>query len=438
MTAFPQYTAVSEAGLTPLQIANAYNVPSSDGANVKIGIVSLGGSWSESDFNKSMADLGLSITSANITTILVDRDTHTFFGNEYDAENTLDLYCVAGMAPAANIVIYLGINDGNYYSTVPQSAASLNSTRSFANVINRAVNDNCDIITISWAAREIYSNVYSNYYVGDFLKTPLSNASSQGITVLAATGDYGSQGTVIGANILTANYPATNSNVIAVGGTNLQLTSGNLRLTETVEFNTAGYPPGWGSGGGISNFISLPTWQTGLTYREYFTSNSTVGPLLTLTKRGVPDVSVAMNSYGLWFDNIVQSFGGTSASSPIMAGILARFMSLSGGRRPIPNAIHSVLYANLNAYYDVTSGNNATVSYSNGYAASSNWDPVTGVGVPYGDKVQQLVSSGGTKIKTASDTWNYVANVKVKTNTNTWSNVKAIWTKTVTGWQQTY
>ena len=58
--------------------------------------------------------------------------------------------------------------------------------------------------------------------------------------------------------------------------------------------------------------------------------------------------------------------------------------------------------------------------------------------MPYGDQVQQLVSSGGTKIKTATNTWGYVANVQVKTATNTWSNVKSIWTKTVNGWQQTF
>ena len=145
-----------------------------------------------------------------------------------------------------------------------------------------------------------------------------------------------------------------------------------------------------------------------------------------------------MNSYVLYFDGSFTGIGGTSASSPIMAGMFARFMSLNGGRRPPANAIHSVLYANLDAYYDILSGNNATVAYSNGYAASSNWDPVTGVGVPFGDVVHQMVSSGGTKTRISGNTWSYVSNVKVKTDTNTWSNVKAIWTKTTSGWKQTF
>ena len=121
-----------------------------------------------------------------------------------------------------------------------------------------------------------------------------------------------------------------------------------------------------------------------------------------------------------------------------MAGIFARFMSMNGGRRPPPGAIHKILYSNLNSYYDITTGNNATISTLNGYAATSGWDPVTGVGVPWGNLVYPMVTSGGTTIKTDSNTWSYVANVKVKTDTNTWSNVRAIYTKTINGWQQTF
>ena len=63
---------------------------------------------------------------------------------------------------------------------------------------------------------------------------------------------------------------------------------------------------------------------------------------------------------------------------------------------------------------------------------------MTGLGAPIGNIVYQMVSSGGTTIKTAANTWNYVANVQVKTAANTWSNVQAIYTKTINGWQQSY
>ena len=410
-------THINDTGyLTPLRIATAYNIPNSTGANVKVGIVSLAGGWSTTDFNNSMADLGLSslVSSSNITTVLVDGQTNT--GSDTSGgENTLDLYCVAGMAPKANVVIYTGQN----------------TYTGFANVVNRAVNENCDIITISWGTLE-------SSYIASLMDSAFANAAAKGITVCVATGDYGAE-YYAGANVTSVQYPAVNANVLAVGGTHLYINpTGNLRISETVDYNDAGLPAGFGGGGGISTFVPVPTYQTGLTYRQYFKANSTVGPVTSLTTRGIPDIAGPMNNYGLWYNGSVYGFAGTSAAAPIMAGMFARFMSLNGGRRPIPNAIHPILYSNLNSYYDIFTGNNATVQYVNGYAASSNWDPVTGVGVPWGNLVYPMVTSGGTTVKTATNTWGYVANIRVKTDTNTWSNVRAVWTKTINGWQQSY
>jgi len=436
---YPQYTNINQVGLTPTKIASAYNMPASDGAGVKIGIISLNGTWLESDLNQSMSDIGVPFDAANVTTVLVDGATGT--SGYGDGENTLDLYCVAGMAPAANIVIYIGQNDSVNFAplNVLQNFAVVNNAnKSIGNLITRAVDEECDIISISWGIQEAYSDQYPNYYCGDYLVNKLAAASAKGITVLCSSGDYGSYAASAGANIAVPLYPSTNANIIAVGGTNLQLTAGNLRLTETVEWNPPGYGSGWGSGGGISNFVSLPTWQSGLTYQRYFSGNSVTSSPISLTTRGVPDISGPMNTYGFYLNGSIIGAGGTSASAPIMAGMLARFMSLKGGRRPPANAIHSVLYGNLNAYYDIMTGNNATVTSSTGYVASSNWDPVTGVGIPWGNLVYPMVSSSGTTVKTNTNTWSYLANVKVKTAADTWSNVKAIWTKTVNGWQQTF
>lgn len=398
--------------LTPLRVASAYNIPSSTGANVKVGIISLSGGYLQSDLDKSMDDLGLPRNT--ITFVASDSAAYSWNNDPYggNGENTLDLYCVAGLAPQANIVIYSGTNSGS----------------GFASAINRAVNENCDIITISWGGPE-------TTYLANLLEPIFANASAKGITVCVATGDFGSE-PVSNANIRAVQYPAVSANVIAVGGTHLTyFPSGNIRIVETVEYNQSW--SGSGGGGGVSTFIPVPKYQTGLTYQEYFKANSTPGPVTTLTHRGIPDIAAAMNPYGLWLNGSINQIGGTSAAAPIMAGMFARFMSLNGGRRPIPNAIHQILYNNLNAYYDIFTGNNATVQYVNGYAASSNWDPVTGVGVPWGNVVYPMVASGGTKVKDNTNNWKYVANVKVNTG-STWANVKSIWTKTINGWQQTY
>jgi len=441
-TPYPSFSNITQVAgaLVPPQISTAYNMPYSTGSNVKVGIISLGGGWLANDFNSSMGNLGLSITSANITTVLVDGATGTFTGSTSDAENTLDLYCVGSIVPNANIVIYIGQNNSTSYFTSASTAAAYNANISFANVLNRAINENCDVITVSWGQGEILSNVYPNYYCGDYLSAPLANAASKGITVLVASGDYGSDPS-ISANVLSAQYPASSANVIAVGGSNLIVTTGNIRASETVEYKDPNFGNSFGGGGGVSSFIPVPTWQTGLTANLYFASNG-YSHVSTLTGRGVPDLVGPMNEYALWFNGNINGFGGTSASTPVLAGMIARFISLNGGKRPLignnTHAINSILYSNSSGYYDITSGVNADPPLNVGYAATSGWDGVTGLGAPWGNVLYPMITSGGTKVKSTDGSWHYVSNVKVKTTSNTWSNVKAIWTKTINGWNQTY
>ena len=352
--------------LTAPKIATAYDIPYSTGAGVKVGIISLGGGYNQADLNRSMSDLGL--TAPTVTFVPVDGATNTYTGSAVaDTENALDLICVAGMVPQANIVLYKAktINDnGSLYLT------------DYANVFQRAINENCDIITHSWGGSEST----------DFLSVPLANAAAKGITVFISTGDYGS--TADGTTV-SASYPATNSNVIAVGGTYLTLNTDNTRLNETV-YNNSESPDGAGGAGGISSMVSLPTWpdawQAGLTYRKWFKSNSSAGPITTLTTRGVPDVALAMNAYGVWLNGSLNGYSGTSASAPIMAGIIARLRAINGGKFSSAQ-LNSIFYNNSRAFYDILTGNDASL-LNTGYVASPNWDPVTGMGVPIGNVIQ--------------------------------------------------
>jgi subtilase family serine protease len=433
---FTNYTSINEGTLlTAPKIATAYNVPTGTGAGVKIGIISLGGGFSQSDLDQSMADLGL--TAPTVTFVGVDGATNDYTAdpNSADGENALDLVCVAGMVPQANIVLYKGQNRLFYDGFLPR-AVDYNKNSSFGNTIQRAIDENCDVITISWGVSEVrYSNGVP-IYCGAFMENQFANAAAKSISVFVASGDYGSTADS-GVNIVNVDYPSLSANVIAVGGTYLTLDGSNQRATETVYYRSQpGYLTGFAGSGGVSIHMPLPAWQANLTYRRWFRSNSSMGPVTSLTTRGVPDISAAMNAYGVRINGVIGGHSGTSAAAPIAAGIFARYISIHG-RRPPKNSIHSILYSNLDAYYDIFSGNNAS-QLSTGYAASTDWDPVTGLGVPFGNTVQQLVASAGTTIKTADNTWKSVANVRVKTDATTWSNVRAIWTKTISGWRQTY
>jgi kumamolisin len=291
-------------------------------------------------------------------------------------------------------------------------------------VFQRAINEGCDVITHSWGTDE------SSGY-GSFLESTFANAAAQGITIFCSSGDNGSEG-AIANGVITVDYPASSPNVIAVGGTILNYnTSTYARFAET---------PSGSSGGGVSTLFSVPSWQTGLTANLFFSSNS-YSHVTSLTGRGVPDISAPYQTYVMWYNGGISSVSGTSAATPIMAGMFARYISITG-RRPVTGAIHKILYSNSSAYFDFGVGynNNETLTggATGGYATASGWDPVVGLGAPNGTAMYQEISSGGTTVKTAANTWSYVANVKVKTATNTWSNVKAIYTKTINGWSQTF
>ena len=445
--ALPNYTSITQPPLlTAPKIATAYNIPDSTGTGVKVGIISLGGGFSQTDLNKSMANLGL--TTGNVTFVGVDSAINNYTGNYQtaDGENMLDLVCVAGMVPSANIVFYkAGGSSGVSYYTNPLVAANVNSNNSFANTLQRAVDDNCDVITISWGYSEKLISSGTTYYVGDFLVGPLANAAAKGISVFIAAGDYGSRAsnpyvvTDPAFNIVSTDYPSVNANVVAVGGTYLTLGVGNTRVSETV-YNNSETTPGFGGGGGVSSMVNQPSYQANLTYKTY--PNNVTS---TLAMRGIPDISAAMNAYGVWMtytaNNVSQVYGfnGTSASAPIMAGMVARFISLNGGRRPI-QPLNKLFYNNLNSFYDIQTGNNASYLPA-GYASTPGWDATTGWGSQANaTQTYQSVTSGGLKVKNSSGAWTPVKNVQYKDpQTGQWGNVKAIWTKVdSTTWTRSY
>ncbi len=127
----------NQVGFTPPQVATAYNIPANDGAGVKIGIISFGGGFLQSDLNKTFADLidagliSVGTTTPVINQVLLNGETGEFgIEGDFDFENTIDIYAIATMVPAADINIYIGNN--------------------FLSTINQAIADGCHILSISY------------------------------------------------------------------------------------------------------------------------------------------------------------------------------------------------------------------------------------------------------------------------------------------------
>src|SRR5208337_484529 len=181
-----------------------------------------------------------------------------------EAEEAMDVEWAHAIAPGANIDVVECDSD---------SDADLS-----AGVVTAAGLSGVSVVSMSWRldiAREFDGE---QSYDSDFT-TP---ANHQGVTFLAATGDYGSP----------AQYPASSPYVVAVGGTTLYLNPDNSYNSE-IGWSTGsdtGLPyenaASLASGGGPSAHEKQPTYQSNVVPTSM--SMSTVNGLLYRT---TPDVS---------------------------------------------------------------------------------------------------------------------------------------------------
>lgn len=157
---------------------------------------------------------------------------------------------------------------------------------------------------------------------------------------------------------ISAEYPASSLYVTGVGGTNLALNTDNTIMGEGV-WNDQDFPPPYNQkpgagGGGESQFLKRPSWQTG---------TNIPGALRT-----TPDVAffadpfpgyVINDSLRGWFDD-----GGTSAATPFFAASMALVLQAAGENNVTLDLTYRMIYnlANSGAYdevfQDVIIGNN--------------------------------------------------------------------------------
>ena len=408
----PLPTSVSDplsVPLTPQQMATAYNFPPSTGAGVCVGIIQFDGGYTTQNLTTSFAANGLSVP----TIISYPAgSTNNPQDNIASSEVVLDSLMVGGTAPGAKQVVYFGTG----------------TIQGWVNLFSAAVNDttnNPSVLSVSWATSEAS-------YWKTTVDPVFQAAIAKGITIVAASGDYGTRGPSATTTNPTVCYPAVSPYVLAIGGTTLQLNPNGTIANEFVwNQNNAS------SGSGISIIYDKPSWQNSLTSKAYPS-----GTIAVLPKRAIPDVAAnadpatgARYYYGL--SNLPSYTGGTSAATPLWAGLIACINQLAGRSSGFVN---NKLYANTGgAFNDIIQGNNAlpNLGVATGYSATIGWDAVTGLGSPKGNLVYNIIANV-VKIKTASNTWSPVQNISIKTAANTWTTVNRVWTKTASGWAQTY
>jgi kumamolisin len=335
---------------SPLQVAQAYSFPTGlAGTGQCIAVIELGGGYNTQDLDSFFANLGVS--APTVTSVSVDGATNSPTGdsNSADGEVELDIEVAGAVAPGAQIAAYFAPN----------------TDQGFIDAIVTAVHDaklKPSVISISWGGPESSWTAQSR----NALNSACQDASTMGITILAASGDNGSSdGSASGTP--TVDFPAASPFVVACGGTKLTL-SGTSISTEQV-WNELTSNEG-ATGGGVSEFFSLPTFQQNASVPK--APNGFVG-------RGVPDVAGdadPQTGYNVVVDGQSIVIGGTSAVAPLWAGLFALINQSLGSNVGFVNPL---LYsADAGSFRDITSGNNGQ------YSAGPGWDACTGLGSPNG------------------------------------------------------
>src|SRR6185312_10601065 len=333
-------TTSAPAGYGPAQFRTAYGLPSSAATAQTIAIVdAYDDPYVAGNLNTYSSTFGLpQCNSANPCFKKVNQNgvagSYPSANSGWALEISLDVEVAHAICPNCKILL------------VEASSAS------FAN-LETAVNT---------AARLGATEISNSYGGGEWSGETSDTAYNHpGIAVTVSSGDsgYGQFG-----------FPAASPYVVAVGGTTLKLGAGNAWAGETA----------WSGGGsGCSSYLTAPTWQTSLANWSLTGCG---------TKRGVADVAADAdpNTGAAVYDTMRYQgrsgwfkVGGTSLSSPLVAGVYALAGNAASASYPA-----SLAYANPAALHDVTSGSTGNCGGTIMCNAAAGYDGPTGLGSPKG------------------------------------------------------
>ena len=317
------------SGYTPAQIAGAYGLGAitfktstgttvkGDGTGETIALIEMYHDPNlSSDLHTFDQQYGLSDPTLNVINQAGNQTD-----NGWALEESLDVEWAHAMAPGANIVVVEAAAGRTLNQQLQDLMTAVNTASTTPGVA---------VVSMSWGFYE-----FSGETAYD------SNFTTAGITYIAASGDNPG-----------VDYPAASPDVLAVGGTTLNLNGAGGYASETA----------WSaSGGGYSQFESQPAYQQTV---------QTTGQRSTPDVAFVGDPNTGVQVYetppsgqqNFWGQTTApqgswQVVGGTSLGAPSWAGIvaivdqgrsLAGHASLTGATQTLP-ALYSLASADFHA-----------------------------------------------------------------------------------------
>ncbi|GGY36131.1 S53 family peptidase [Streptomyces xanthochromogenes] len=322
-------------GFGPADLQKAYNLPADGGSGQTVAIVDAQDDPNaESDLATYRSQYGLpACTTANGCFKKVDQNGGTNYptaDSGWAGEISLDVDMVSAVCPQCHILL------------VEATSANMDDLGA---AVNRAVTMGAKFVSNSYGGSEDASDTTAD---SQYFNHP-------GVAITVSSGDSG----------YGVEYPAASQYVTAVGGTSLKQDSSTRGWSESVWGTSAG---GEGAGSGCSAYDPKPSWQ----------KDSGCAKRAVADVSAVADPATGLAVYDSYQANGWNVYGGTSASSPIIAGVYALAGAPAGGSTP-----SSFPYAHTGSLNDVTTGANGSCS---DYLckAGAGYDGPTGLGTPNG------------------------------------------------------
>jgi kumamolisin len=366
--------------LSPSDLEKRYNFPPGDGTRQQIGIAEFGGGYFAEDLQAFCAKYKLPV--ATVTTVSVGlpaltlQDIQQLPAQQRDdelqtsIEVNMDVQIVAGLCPKANIFVYFAPF----------------TEKGWVDLLNKVMSGDPagpTTVSISWGLAEDAPD-WSQSALQQ-INDRLNAAAMLGITICVSSGDDGS-GDQMTDGSAHVDFPSSSPFVLSVGGTMLTGTPQNL--SEQTWWESPGRRTnkgGGATGGGVSVVFPRPQWQ-----------NVKIASLNkgSIDGRVIPDVAALAGPplYDLIFLSRDFPNGGTSASTPLWASLIARLNeNLPAAKRQ--RFLTVLLYQSgpkgvpvgSAGCTDIKAGQNASHPQPGvGYKAQAGYDAVTGWGVPDG------------------------------------------------------
>ena len=342
-------------------LCRAYDWPTGLAGGGVIGIIELDGGWVQEDMDAYFASVGQPTPQIADVTVNGGQNRpnqHLDEAADSDAEVALDIQVAAASyyvatGRAASIRVY-------WADTSPGSISA---------AVRAATADGCDVCSISWGADESRWEDAGVQAGQDFvarMQAAAQAAAASGMVIFAAAGDNNARD--MGRYAVNVDVPSSCPHVVGCGGTR------KTRDGETVWNQDPGRPDGHGTGGGFSRLFPPQPWQAGAPH----------GP-----GRMVPDVAGNADpntGYQIFVHGRQVEIGGTSAVSPLYAGLFAAF-----GRKL--GFVNPALWRNHLCFNDITVGDNGY------YRARIGPDPCTGIGTPIGSKLAALFAAAAAGVE---------------------------------------